>query len=166
MNNLIRRNNAQRATTSPEGHDQMLHPYQVMDALLRWNPFRDEAPQANWRGFSPAFEVRETKDAYVIKADVPGLREADIDVTVTANTVTIAGRRDPDIGEDSDQVYALERGYGAFTRTFAMSDGADLEGLTADLGNGVLTVRIPKRPEIQPRKISVGNGSTGSKGSA
>jgi HSP20 family protein len=158
MANLIRRNQTDHTASRPQTQDQMLHPYQVMNALLGWNPFRDESPLQRGRGFSPALEIRETKNAYVLKADVPGLKDSDVDLTVTGNEVTIAGRRDPDNAEDGEQFYAMERGYGTFSRTFSVSDGADLEALTADLSNGVLTLRIPKRPEVQPRKIAVGKG--------
>jgi HSP20 family protein len=169
MATLIRRNHTDQTDQTPtrrQTHDQMLHPYQVMNALLGWNPFRDESPLDRGRGFSPALEIRETKDAYVLKADIPGVKDSDIDLTVTGSEVTIAGRRDPDNAEDGAQFFAMERGYGAFSRTFAVSDGADLEGLTADLSNGVLTLRIPKRPEVQPRKISLGKGDGGRNPSA
>jgi HSP20 family protein len=164
MNNLIRRNVDNRSVAA--SRDAMPNPYQLLDAVLRWNAVADERPGARGNGFSPAFEVREAKDAFIIKADVPGLADHDVDVTVAGNAVTVSGRRDPDPAEDSDAYYAMERGFGAFSRTFGVSDGADLQNLTADLSNGVLTLRIPKRREVQPRKISVGNGNAPGKASA
>jgi HSP20 family protein len=166
MTTLIRRNQNDTTASNRQaaGHDPMLHPYQVVNALLGWNPFLDEAPLGRGRVFSPAFEIREAKDAYLVKADVPGVRESDLDVTVTGNAVTISGRRELEADASGDQIHMMERAHGEFSRTFTVSDGADLEGLTADLAGGVLTVRIPKRPEVQPRKIALGKG--GNKGSA
>jgi HSP20 family protein len=166
MTNLIRRNQYDRNFAS-RAHDaaQTWDPFRVMDALLRWEPARDQAASASVSAFAPAFEVKEIKGAYVIKADLPGVSEADLDVTVTANAVSISGKREPEQDGSGERYYALERGYGAFSRTFSMPDGADLEELSASLKNGVLTVHVPKRPEVQPRKITIGKGEA-NKGSA
>ena len=113
------------------------------------------------RMFSPGVDIREAKDAYVVKVDVPGVRDADLAITVKASAITIAGRRDPEADADGEQVHLRERGHGPFTRTFTLADGADMDGVTADLDHGVLTLRIPKRAAAaaKPRKVSVGDGA-------
>jgi HSP20 family protein len=157
MANLIRRN--QNREVSHErgqgGPEYAWDPFRMMDALLRWEPFRSGLGDAG-SAFSPAFDVKETKDAYVVRADLPGVREADIDVSVTGNVVTISGRRELENREEGEQFFALERNYGTFMRTLTLPEGANLDDIKADLKDGVLALTIPKRPEVQPRRISIG----------
>ena len=164
MTNLIRRLQS-HANVPNRAFDANWDPFRTVDALLRWDPFVDGAVSAQAVGYAPAFEVKEVKDAYVIKADLPGIAEADVDVTVAGNGVTISGKREAEQSAEAARYYAIERRYGAFSRAFVLPDGADLGALQADLAHGVLTVRIPKRPEIQPRKVTLGGGQP-AKGSA
>ncbi|HVV50904.1 MAG TPA: Hsp20 family protein [Polyangia bacterium] len=138
-----------------------LNPLHVMDALLRWDPIRDADLGAPTSAYAPAFDVKETKDAYVIQADLPGIREGALDVTVTGAVVTVSGKREPALGGTDERYYALERGYGAFSRTFTLPEGANVDDLSANLDQGVLTLHIPKRPEVQPRKISLKKDNRG-----
>jgi HSP20 family protein len=156
MTNLIRRNHDDRTVPTNRTQHQPWDPLRMMDALLGWDPLRDGGWNAHERAFSPTFEVKEVRDAYVIQADLPGVNESDVDVTVTGNALTVSGKREAEHAEKSHRYYALERGYGAFSRTFGLPDGVNLDELTANLKNGVLTLHIPKRPEVQPRKISLG----------
>ena len=135
---------------------QAWDPFELMQQMLRWDPFTEVAP-STWRagGFVPAFEVRETEDAFHFKADLPGVREQDLDVSVSANRVTISGRREAERTEQADRWYTSERSYGAFTRTFALPDGADVDHAEAELKHGVLTLTVPKRAEAKPRKLSL-----------
>src|SRR5262249_28171530 len=105
--------------------------------------------------FTPRFEVKETKDAYLFKADLPGIVDKDVDISLTGNRLTVSGKREAEKREESDTYYAYERSYGTFSRAFTLPEGADVEHADADLSHGVLTVSIPKRPEHQPRKISL-----------
>jgi len=140
-------------------------PWRTMRALLSWDPFREMAPfpaaEDHAVAFTPAFDVKETKDAYLFKADVPGMTEKDLEVTVTANRLTVGGKRDQEKEEKNDRYYCYERSYGSFTRSFTLPDGADLDQMTARLEKGVLDIVVPKRPEVQPKKIAVrGEGHT------
>ncbi len=76
-------------------------------------------------------------------------------VTVTGNRLTVSGKREAEQREESDRYYAYERSYGSFTRAFTLSDSADCEHVDAGLNNGVLTVSIAKKPESQPKKVSL-----------
>jgi HSP20 family protein len=105
--------------------------------------------------FAPSFEVKETKDGYVFKADVPGVKESDLDVTVTGNRLAISGKREAEHKEQTDTFYTYERSYGAFTRSFTLPEGVQSESVVADLKDGVLTVSVKKRPELQPKKVPV-----------
>ena len=161
MANIIRRDNNDVARSS--GHDYRMDPFRLMDSLFRWDPFRGDGnglfPAS--AEFTPRFDVKETKTAFVIKADLPGMNDEDVNVSVTGHQLTISGHREHEQREDGDQFFAIERSSGSFARTFSLPDVVDPDAVKADLKNGVLTLEIPKRPEAQPRKISVGrSGST------
>ncbi|MEA2654811.1 MAG: hypothetical protein QOI23_176 [Chloroflexota bacterium] len=158
--NLIRRNHDDR-TIATSRTNPTLDAFRMMDALLGWDRFNDGSGASQSSAFWPTFEVVELKDAYEVKADLPGLTEKDVEVTVTGNALTVSGKREPELGQEGNRYYAMERGYGAFTRTFGLPDGANFDSLSANLKNGVLTLHVPKRPEVQPRKINLGNGRGG-----
>jgi HSP20 family protein len=155
MANLsVNRENRNKPVTT---RAQEWEPVRTLRELLRWDPFAEMMPswapeQAN---FAPAFEVKETKDGFLFKADLPGVNESDLDVRLTQNRLTISGRRESEKSEEKDTFYAYERSFGSFTRSFTLPDGVDVDGIKAELKDGVLTVQVPKCPESQPKKISV-----------
>lgn len=137
-------------------------PFDWMRSMLGWDPFRE---MQSYEGFgasawNPDVEVKETKDAYVFKADLPGIQDKDLEISVTGNQISISGKREEERKEEEEEgrYYVAERSYGSFTRSFTLPQGADAESVTADLKDGVLTLNVPKRPEVQARKISVGGG--------
>lgn len=124
--------------------------------FARWDPFTEMAPLLpQTPGFWPAFEVKETADSYLFKADLPGVKESDLEVTMTGNRLTISGTRNEEKEEQSETYYACERQYGAFNRSYTLPEGIDAEHIHAALQAGVLTVAVPKTPEAQPKKIPV-----------
>jgi HSP20 family protein len=137
-----------------------LDPFRLMREVLRWDPFRELAPSfaVELPGYSPAFEVKETKESFVFKGDVPGLKEADIEVNVAGNRLSIAGKREAEKEEKGDTFYAYERSYGSFTRTFTLPDQADASHVKAELKNGELTVVVPKTPTAVAKRIPVASG--------
>ena len=114
--------------------------------------------------FIPAFEVKETKDAYIFKADLPGVKEGDLDITLTGGRLTISGKRETEQQEESDRFYAYERSYGSFTRSFTLPEGVDVDRVNAELKDGVLQLRLPKQPEMQPKRIQVSSLGTNKQG--
>jgi HSP20 family protein len=112
--------------------------------------------------YEPAFDVRETKDAYVIKADLPGMKEKDVDVSLTGNRLTVSGKHEAESTDESDSYYCRERSYGSFMRSFTLPDSVDADRIGAEMRDGVLTLTVPKNPKSQPRKIELttarGNG--------
>jgi HSP20 family protein len=110
---------------------------------------------AELQAFAPDFDVKETKDGFVFKADLPGVKESDLEVRLTQNRLTIAGKRESEKTDKGDTFYTYERSSGAFSRTFTLPDGVDADKIKAELKNGVLTVELPKPPELQPKKIAV-----------
>jgi len=106
--------------------------------------------------FTPDFEVKETKEGFVFKADLPGVKEKDLEITMTGNRLTISGKREADMEEKADTYYACECSYGSFTRAFTLPEGTDGDNHSrAELKEGVLTLLLPKKLEQQPRRIEV-----------
>ena len=158
MTNLIR--NFPHTSTTRNRTNTAWDAFRMMDALLGWAPATETwSPQTST--FVPRFDVEERKDAYLVRADVPGLGEGDVDVTVTGNVVTVAGKREAEQTQEGQWYHASERSFGAFSRTLTLPDSANLDELSANLKNGVLTLHIPKRPEVQPRKINLIKSDSG-----
>ena len=153
---LIRKVNPDRPVTA-----KMLsewEPIRLWRNLMNFEPFRDvNLPNLGMieMAFVPAFEIREVKDAYEVRADVPGVKEEDLEVRVAGLQLVITGKREGEVANEGDYLFVFERGFGTFTRTFTLPEGADLEHIVAALKDGVLTLHIPKKPEVQPKKIPI-----------
>jgi HSP20 family protein len=150
-------------------------PFRLMEDLLRWEPFRGGTwepfrhlvgPTFAEHIFTPQFEVKETKDGYVIRADLPGVKESDLDISLTGSLLTISGKREQEDREEGESFYAYERSYGNFTRSFTLPESADTEHVKAELKGGVLTLALPKKAELQAKRISVKSGGGPEKGKA
>lgn len=138
-----------------------LEPLRTLWGLLGGDQMREFERVQRWeqdRAFMPRFDVRETKDAYVFKADLPGMKDEHVEISIMGNRLTISGRRELEQEQEGDTYYALERSYGTFTRSFILPDGADSDNVRAEMRNGELTVDVPKRPEVLPKKVQVGKG--------
>ena len=131
-------------------------PFAVMRDLIRLDPFGiAPMPAPKYMTFMPEFDVKEVKDSYVVKADLPGMLEKDLEITLTGNRLTIAGKREEEKHEENETYYTYERSFGQFTRSFTLPEGADFEHIGAQLKEGVLTLVVPKKPEVQPKKIAL-----------
>lgn len=131
--------------------------------LLRWDPFREMTP--SWFGqppaeatFSPAFEVKENKDNFLFKADLPGMKEQDIEVKLTGDRLTVSGKREAEREDKGDTYYAYERSFGSFLRTFTLPAGFDGDHVHAELKDGVLTIVVPKHAAAQAKTIAIKGG--------
>jgi HSP20 family protein len=160
MANLIRRNQGEQ----PRAGQQLQRgaewdPFRMMREMMRFDPFGDLG--IGWQqptSFIPAFEVRETENAYLFKADLPGVKDEDLDISLNANRLTVTGKREAEERVENETYYAYERSYGSFTRSFTLPDGIDGDHVQADLREGVLTLTVPKKPEMQPKKIQLKPG--------
>jgi len=127
-------------------------PFAFARELLDWDPFfASRQPSA----FAPAFEVKETPEAYVLRADMPGVEDKDLDVAVHNGVLTVSGSRQAEERKEGETYALYERQFGSFSRSFALPDLADAERVDAKLENGVLALTIAKRAEAKPRKISI-----------
>lgn len=106
----------------------------------------------------PAVDVHESKDAFVLRADLPGVDPKDIDVTMENGVLTLRGRRASEVRKEENGYRRIERVTGEFFRRFALPDTADANSISAQTHNGVLTVQIHKRAEVKPRRIEVKAG--------
>src|SRR5919205_1046998 len=100
---IIRRKENDRALSQRRQWD----PFEVMQDMLNWDPFRELS--RHWGGesaFVPSFEVKETKDAYVFKTDLPGIKEEELDLSLTGNRLTISGERREETKDEGDRYYA------------------------------------------------------------
>ncbi|PWU10409.1 MAG: hypothetical protein C5B51_04210 [Terriglobia bacterium] len=111
-------------------------------------------PASN-RPWSPAVDVYESENELVLKADLPDVKLADIDVRVENQTLTITGERKFENREESKAFHRLERSYGKFMRSFAVPNTFDTDGISAGYQNGVLSVTLPKREAAKPRQIKI-----------
>jgi HSP20 family protein len=153
--NIIRRNEPAANPPVVSGWE----PFRMMRDIMRWDPFRELTPlfpAMEKAMFNPDVDVKETPNAFVFKADVPGMKEKDIEISLTGNRLTLSGKREEERREEKETYFATERTYGEFARTFTLPSGTDLEHVLAELKDGVLTVTVPKIPEVQPKKIPVG----------
>ncbi|MDE0854811.1 MAG: Hsp20/alpha crystallin family protein [Nevskia sp.] len=107
---------------------------------------------AEW---TPAVDIAEYADRFVLFADVPGVDLKSIEVTLEKGVLTLSGGRDKAVENAGVEARRVERASGRFLRRFTLPDTVDGEAVSAKGGNGVLEVVIPKRPAAQPRKIAV-----------
>lgn len=130
----------------------------MQHAFMFGSPLFQNLPQDSGFDFTPAVDLEETKDAYIVKSDLPGLEKDKIDLTVKENVLTIEGVRevtnkteDPKSG-----YYAQERSYGSFARSLSLPGPVDESKIVADYKNGVLTITLPKAAgQKGPQKVAV-----------
>ena len=136
-------------------------------AFTRWDPLRDllalheqlghlvgtDAP-----GWTPPVDLYETVDDYVLTAELPGLTREQIDIHAEERRIVIRGARGAAPGRDipCEQYHRVERGHGRFSRAFSLPEIIEVDGITADLKDGILTITIPKARDRAARRIDVG----------
>ncbi|GAB4329858.1 MAG: Hsp20/alpha crystallin family protein [Dehalococcoidia bacterium] len=128
---------------------------ETMDRLLnnfgRWPAVRDEGLGAH----TLAINVRETGDAYVVTAAVPGVKPEDVDVSIEDGVLTIKGEFRWEDNVEEQHYLRRELQYGAFERSLRLPPSVDVDNTEATFENGMLTLRLPKRPEARPRSIKI-----------
>jgi len=105
--------------------------------------------------FAPAMDIHETEDAYVVEADVPGLKKDDIHLEVADNVLTIKGERKEQKEEKEKNYHRVERSFGSFARSVALPNGIDGTKVSAKFEDGVLKVTLPKHEASKPRRVEV-----------
>jgi HSP20 family protein len=135
----------------------------TLDRMLTLNRALDEAFTNSANGteaarvWVPAIDLIEKKDAYIVRAELPGVDRANIEITLEKNILTISGHKPAMVEgkEEEIRVFAAERVSGSFARSLRMPEYIDGERIGAEHKDGVLTVTVPKAELAQPRKIEV-----------
>lgn len=142
--------------------------------LTRWEPFRgtDEffrstipslfgrwprqlGQEGETYDWSPAADIGETDDEYLVKAELPGVKREDVKVSLEEGVLTIAGERKLEEEEKGRKMHRMERFYGAFCRSFGLPEDADASGIRAECKDGVLNVHIPKSKVMKPKAVEI-----------
>ncbi len=103
----------------------------------------------------PAVDIVEEPERFVLRADLPGVDPANIDISMDAGVLTVTGNREAADTAENASYQRIERVNGRFLRRFSLPDTADADGVAAKSSNGILEVTIPKQPEIKARRITV-----------
>jgi HSP20 family protein len=148
-------------------------------ALVRWEPAREVGTLQNemnrlftsffddatrggtLRRWTPAMDVAEVGDEYVIKADLPGLTQDDVSIEVDGNVLTVSGERRAEHEDQGEGYYRVERSFGAFSRSLQLPEGTDAEAVKAAFEHGVLEIRVPKPEQRKPRRVAISVGQDG-----
>ena len=112
------------------------------------------------RRWIPAMDLVEAGEHYVVKADLPGMTEADVNIEITDDTMTISGERKAELEDKHEGFYHLERTSGSFSRALTLPEGIDPAAVTATFANGVLEVRFPKPAAAEPHRVKIAVGTT------
>ncbi len=150
-----------------------------MTLLTRWDPLRDLATMQNrinrfvresyspegpeealtTTNFAPPVDIYEDERTIVVKMEVPGIDEKDIDVRIENNTLTVHGERKIEKEEKEENFRRVERQYGSFTRSFTLPSSVDTGQVNANYDKGVLKISLAKKAEAKPKQIKVNVGS-------
>src|SRR5580704_2479976 len=146
--------------------------------IIRWDPYRDvvalqnrmnslfqdfsrngENEAVTATGFVPPVDIYEDEHKLVLKIEIPGMRQEDLDVRMENNTLTVKGERSFQSEGKEENFHRVERRYGSFYRAFTVPNTVNPESIKADYDAGVLRVELEKKPESKPRQIKVNVGS-------
>lgn len=147
-------------------------------ALIRWDPIREldslqgdmnrlfdrffEGRGANGRSarrWIPAMDLAESDDHLVLRADLPGMTEKDVDIEIKDGVLTVSGERKAEHEEKGEGFHRVERAFGSFSRSLSLPDGVDPDTVDATFKEGVLEVRVPKPAESKPTRVQISKGS-------
>ena len=148
-------------------------------ALVRWEPVRElsslqnemnrlfnaffDTPSSGGgnggtgtvRRWLPAMDLVETDEHFVLRADLPGLSQDDVEIELEDNVLTVSGERKAEHEEKGEGFYRMERSFGQFRRALTLPEGVNADAITAGFDKGVLEVRIPKPEARKPRKVAI-----------
>lgn len=126
--------------------------HQLTQLMRGPNLYSVEQPHGTW---SPAVDIYETPTAFVLTAELPGVKNSEIDIKVVEGTLILRGERRWDREVPGESIHRLESSYGKFERTFSLSERIDAENISAELDRGVLKVLLPKRGERGSKQIEI-----------
>jgi HSP20 family protein len=146
-------------------------------ALVRWDPIREldslqgdmnrlfdrffegRTGNATSRRWIPAMDLVETDDHLVLRGDLPGMTEDDVNIEIKDNVLTVSGERKAEHEDKGEGYHRVERSFGSFSRSLSLPQGIDPDKIEANFANGVLEVRVPKPAEAKPTRVQIGKGT-------
>jgi HSP20 family protein len=149
--------------------------------IVRWEPLREFGTLQNemnrlfntvfdtptpgnggtLRRWMPAMDLVETDDHLILRADLPGLDQDNVEIELKDDVLTISGERKAEHEDRKDGFHRIERSYGAFARSLTLPKGIDADQVQAEFEKGVLEVRIPKPAERKPHRVQIGTAVNG-----
>ena len=118
-------------------------------------PFGEVGHESEFFGWAPAVDLYEDKDHLIVKAELPGMRKEDIDISLHQGSLIISGERKAESQNEDGDTSRSERFFGRFQRALELPKPVDANGVTATYKEGILTVTLPKTEESKPKQISV-----------
>jgi len=103
----------------------------------------------------PSVDVIEEKEAFIVEAELPGMKQEDIDIKLLNNELTIKGEKKCEYENKGEDIHMIERSYGAFQRTFILPSDVKADAISAKYTDGVLEVRLPKTEKAKPKEIKI-----------
>jgi HSP20 family protein len=152
--------------------------------IVRWEPLRElnslqsemnrlfntvfDSPAASTgavaRRWMPAMDLVESGDHFVLRADLPGMSEDDVNIEFEDGVLTVSGERKVEHEDAKEGYHRVERSFGSFSRSLTLPQGVDADAVTAGFDRGVLEIRIPKPEQRKPRKIAINGGQAAIEG--
>lgn len=150
----------------------------MSSTITRWDPFRElaqlqdrvnrlfqETGTGRDEGFTtssfvPPVDIYETEQSIVLKLEVPGIDQKDLDIRIENNTITVRGERKFESDVKEENFHRVERRYGSFQRSFSLPNTVNTENVVADYDSGVLKITLAKRAEAKPKQIKVNVGGS------
>jgi HSP20 family protein len=153
-------------------------------ALIRWDPIRDlDSLQSDMnrlfdrffeggrnanggaaRRWIPPMDLVESEDHLVLRADLPGMKEDDVDIEIKDGVLTISGERKSEHEQKGEGFHRVERAFGRFSRSLSLPDGIDPNKVAATFKDGVLEVKVPKPDETKPTRVQIAGGDVEGEG--
>jgi HSP20 family protein len=130
-------------------------PFDVFNQAFNQFLRTDTEAQESTRTWAPAVDILETAEAYVVKAELPGVPKDAVHITVENNVLTLKGERKLEKDVTKENYHRIERTYGAFARSFSLPTRVDHDGVEAKFDQGVLTITVPKAAEAKPKRIEI-----------
>ncbi|MCB1057070.1 MAG: Hsp20/alpha crystallin family protein [Acidobacteria bacterium] len=135
--------------------DPFFTPFERLLGATLGRPWNVDDSGLSDYGWAPPVDIRETEDAYLVNAELPGMKKEDVQITLENNVLTVGGERRFE-GDEKDQgFHRRERAYGKFLRSFALPKRVDSEKIAAKFRDGVLEISVPKMAEARPRQITI-----------
>jgi len=130
-------------------------PYRMFEDFLNDWALRSAGRRESW---TPPVDILEKDGDLILRVEVPGVNEKEIELKLDGRVLTIRGERKPEFQENGHNYHQIESFYGTFSRSFTLPDTVDSKHIKAGYKNGVLTITIPQKPEVKARSIAVSGG--------